>query len=362
MTLINGFNLVHYLLGKALINYDDLFDHGISIMPIQSRNFSYKVTIPNTTALFVKQVDFPDSDKIETIRMEATCYWLAHNERNYEILKNLFPTYIQFDQYNHILISELFVDALDLASYFRQKDRFELDIAGQLGTMLASYHQGMFEKIKDQPVERLFKKSIPGPFRLFGEQLSIMKPRTEVERQMKELILSQDGFKEKVHKVKEKWMIQSLIHGDIKFQNFLIQTNDQKKEIKLIDWEIADLGDPLWDCAAIIQSYILPWIIHYGGKHVPDLYKEVEMVLPSIHRFWQTYTTLPSMKIESLIKLIEFTAIKLLHTCYETNVYAKSMNQAGAQMLQLSLNMLTEPEQMIQEFFEFKNIETNEYV
>jgi len=63
------------------------------------------------------------------------------------------------------------------------------------------------------------------------------------------------------------------------------------------------------------------------------------------------------LEASSLVKLIEFTAVKLLHTCYESNVYAKSLSAAGANMLQLSLNMLTNPVELMTEFFEFQKYE-----
>jgi len=254
MTLINGFNLVHYLLSKGLINYDEIFKQGLSIKPVQSRNFSFMINIPNASSLFVKQVDFPEAEKIETLKMEATCYWLAQNDKHYTDLKDLFPEYISYDQFNHILISQFFTDSKELYTYIKEQGVYEVEIAKKLASILSSYHNGMYSKIKEQSSERLFRKSIPGPFKLFGKDLNFMKARTQVEKQMKDLILSQEGFKEKVNLVKDKWQVNSLIHGDIKFQNFLIQQNEgAESKIKLIDWEIADLGDAMWDCAAVLQ-------------------------------------------------------------------------------------------------------------
>lgn len=351
--LINGFNLIHYLLGKGFINYQDLFCKGISITPVQSRNFSYKVTIPDSTFLFVKQVDFPEPDKVDTLKMEATCYWLAQHENTLHALREVFPDYIHFDPYHHILISEQIPDSTDLQTYFKSESSYSVSIAKKLGKILATYHNGMYEKIVQNHSERLFRQAVPSPFSLFGEHLPRLKPRSDVEKQMRDLILSEPSFKERVREVKQKWDVTSLIHGDIKFQNFLIDlTGDHS--IRLIDWEVADLGDPLWDCAAILQSYILPWIFNLDQKNVPQLYQSMEVSIPSIHAFWEEYRDSTSHQSANLIKLIEYCAIKLLHTCYESHVQAPALGSSGVKLLQLSLNMLTNPQNAITQFFEFK--------
>ena len=53
--------------------------------------------------------------------------------------------------------------------------------------------------------------------------------------------------------------LQTLIHGDIKFDNIIIASSKKNtksvNKILITDWEMATIGDPAWDIGSIFQDF-----------------------------------------------------------------------------------------------------------
>ncbi|HEX6594666.1 MAG TPA: phosphotransferase family protein [Bacillota bacterium] len=74
---------------------------------------------------------------------------------------------------------------------------------------------------------------------------------------------------------------QTVCHGDLNHNNFLMSTNGR---LYLIDWENATIGDPLTDYATILNSYIPEedwhhWLKQYGIQKDEQLVKRMNWYL-----------------------------------------------------------------------------------
>lgn len=360
--ILTGFNLPHYLLDKGFISYESFMDKGLTIHMASSRNTGFIVNKSEENALFVKQVRAFDQEKIETLRAEATCYWLANNEAEYGELKKFLPRFFHFDHFNYILVLEFITGSQDLQAFYSQYRYFPTEIGRQLANVLASYHKDIYRTIQKGKSAQLFRKAVPGPFLMFGDQLAYMNPRNKVEEQLHSLIRQQEGFSEKVAAIRTEWLPSSLIHGDIKPNNFLINQDCLETghfNLRLIDWEIADLGDPAWDVAAVLQSYLLMWVMSDTGEEAVSQVNaaafQLEDMQPGIREFWSAYCQamgLSGAKEEVfLLKTTRFCAVKLLHTSYESSVLSGQLPPQSAKMLQLSFNLLQSPNEAIESLF-----------
>ncbi len=365
--LLTGFNIAHYLIDRGFLGYETLVKDDFSVNMASSRNTGYIVKSEGNTSYFVKQVQMFEGEKIETLRVEANVYWLANNEPEYVELKKFLPQFFNYDPINHILMVEYMAGNIDLQQFYHSNKALPPTIAKQTAEILASYHRDIFKNAQEGKSMRLFRKTIPSPFLTFGKQLAFMKPRNKVEEEMQNLIFKHENFTDLVDQVKNDWEAKSLIHGDIKPNNFLINTDcldTQNFQLRLIDWEIADMGDPLWDVAAVFQSYLLMWLY---AEPMESMTAEqiqaaaergfpLEKMQPSIRLFWKTYCQLMDFDEDKseylLIKTTRFCAIKLLHTSYESSVYAQNLDPQTIRMLQLSLNMLKSPEEAIDSLFD----------
>ncbi|MDB5241780.1 MAG: hypothetical protein JWP57_2405 [Spirosoma sp.] len=357
--LLTGFNIAHYLLDKGYLSPNALLDGMFTAHQTSSRNTNYLINRDQANgAFFVKQIQAWDQEKIETLRTEATCYWLANNEAAYAQLKTFLPRYVEFDPQNHILITEAIDGAINLNDFYVQQKTFPLALATRQAELLASFHQTITQAVKDGPSLRLFRKQQPvvflwsaSGFPNYGAQ------RSQAERQMVELITQNGEYMQKLETVRKQWQATSLTHGDIKPANFLINSavsHTGEYDLRLIDWETAEIGDPCWDVAAVFQSYLFYWVMHepLTGQAGPSQYGfPLDVMQPSMRQFWQTYVGLMDWTADeartNLLKTVGYCALKLIHTCYESIQQAPAMTPHTARMLQLSLNMLRSPEEAI---------------
>src|SRR6185295_15672477 len=51
----------------------------------------------------------------------------------------------------------------------------------------------------------------------------------------------------------------SLIHGDLRLENCCSAAGS--KRLRIIDWELAGLGDPGWDTGAVIADLLSVWLM-----------------------------------------------------------------------------------------------------
>ncbi|MEM6319078.1 MAG: phosphotransferase [Bacteroidota bacterium] len=353
-------NIAHYLLGEGLITLPAIVDGNFSVRDISSRNCNFVINKEFPDKYLVKQVRMQDAEKTHTMRIEATCYWLANNDPHYQVLKDFLPKYYKYDYLNHILIIELLPNTFSLQDYYSSSQRFPTEIGQQLGASLAAYHTSRADMEQKSKSLSLFQKKEPWIFELIrnyqngAANKGQMRP---VEQQLFQLIFENPTFVDLLKSVTEEWEVESLIHGDIKFPNFLINTSFQQGaelDIRLIDWELADIGDPLWDVAAIFQNYLSFWV-HYGKENNSTHSHTIELhqLQPTVATFWNSYVANRNWSKEAadqqLEKAIRFTALKLIHTCFEATPHAKHLPKFCAQFLQLSLNLLQYPQATIEE-------------
>jgi len=361
--LLSYENIAHYLMEKDLIELKSVINGTFSVRDQSSRNVNYVVNQEYSPAYLVKQVRTHDQEKQATLRKEATCYWLANNDQSYLSLRKFLPRFIEYDYLHHILILELLPDTQNLREYYRSKGILPVAFAEKLADLLASFHNYADNVLESEKSFSLFKKQKPWVFSLSEDKLSEWQENpalSKAEKQSGKLILENKEFLDHLDRIKNEWEIKSLVHGDVKFPNFLVNSgslSEEEPDIRLIDWELADIGDPLWDVAAVIQSYLTLWILsEIEQKNKEDKFQVIinlNNVQPSIAAFWRRYTA--SVHWEGVIshqylkKTVRFTALKLIHTCFESVHEVTNMSLYSAKILQLSLNLLRRPDEAIRD-------------
>ena len=360
--LLSYENIAHYLLEKGLVSLESIVKGEFSVRDQSSRNANFAVNREYKPAYLVKQVRAHDQEKRETLRIEATCYWLANNDEAYDMLRGFLPRYFEYDYLHHVLVLELLPDVQNLHEHFRDTAFFSTSVAEKLADLLASYHTHEAGVVEKQKSFSLFKKRKPWVFTLSESNLSdwVNNPTLgNAEKQSVRLILENKEFMAHLRQMGEDWEMKSLVHGDVKFPNFLIGNDfapGSEPDIRLIDWELADIGDPLWDVAAVIQNYLTLWV----GSELEQEYRpgqspvvSLEQVRPSIAAFWLRYAERTGWDEAAaqrhLEKALGYTALKLVHTCFESVQGVKDMSLYSAKILQLSLNLLRRPDAAIGE-------------
>ena len=70
-----------------------------------------------------------------------------------------------------------------------------------------------------------------------------------------------DAVHELVAAVDSTWSSTAVIHGDIRWDNWLyLPSPPGAPELRLVDWETACPGDPMWDVGSALASYLWVWV------------------------------------------------------------------------------------------------------
>ena len=175
------------------------------------------------------------------------------------------------------------------------------------------------------------------------------------------IVRSYPEFNETLDELRDKWRFDSLIHGDMKWDNLVVsvaEENGKGESVKIVDWELADIGDARWDVGAILQSYLSFWILSIppnaeaNAEQLERLAQyPLEPMQPAIRAFWKTYIATRQIGNEEGRQLLEscvkFGAARMIQTAYEYMQYSPQISASALYLLQVSLNTLKSPKEAI---------------
>jgi aminoglycoside phosphotransferase (APT) family kinase protein len=354
--LLTETNIVHYLLDRGLFDKPSFENGHFSCDTGNSRHKNYIVNKEfESHCYFIKQALGSTAEKIHSLEREGLFYELAAVNENFAPLQNYMLTSRNYDQRNAILVLDYLSHHSSIYDKMLHQQNFNTaGVATELADALFQLHS-----IPDEAIEKLSSNgliSVSKPWILTLPSLqspAANAARSESEAAGLQLIYQMPGFMNLVEKAATLWEPTCLVHGDSKLNNFLIKEADPEAGdplLKLIDWELFNLGDPLWDLATVFQSALTVWVIHED-----PVYKTNTGLKPfdlgNIKRFISACFTHYAAahtwsEVEYPIKLEKCTAfcgLRLLHNCFETTPHAKSLRPYSARLLQLTYNILSNP-------------------
>ena len=153
----------------------------------------------------------------------------------------------------------------------------------------------------------------------------------------------------------EEWRPSCLVHFDVKGDNILLSAKRRARSGWLIDWELAALGDPAWDVGSMFADYLGVWLwsIPITGEHPPAHYLSLARfpltgIQPALRAFWQSYRQVRGLTgmaaTAFLLAATRYCAIRLIQRVHEQTREAIDLLANTICQLQLSWNILQEPE------------------
>ncbi len=348
-------NNIHlFLLEKGILDAKSMVDGDYSLTSSQTRNIIYKITRQHHKSLFVKQLNSFDTNNTYVLQKDATCLWLIKNDPSYANLSQHVPEYFGFDPEKQVLITEFIADAANMEDYSRaQQGVWKEAILEKLSTILATYHFPMSRELRNSRSVQFFPRQIPWIMYVGEPSTSHQNQQVAAlgQNPVVDAVKGNEEFIKVLKGAKDYWVRSSLIHGDIKGMNFLIRHQDKEEELKIIDWEIADIGDPIWDVAGIFAGIITNHLI-YSSKYasaaftpVPGInIQDLEPIWKSIDFFWQGYAEKVADQFDaeviSLEKALKYTGVRLIQTAIEYNMMMPTLQPNAIKILQASYALL----------------------
>jgi hypothetical protein len=170
---------------------------------------------------------------------------------------------------------------------------------------------------------------------------------------------STDGFGAHLDALNRVWSTTTLIHQDVRWKNFILTTpvrTVRQPRLKLIDWELACLGDPRWDIGSALGNYLSLWLasIPITGTAEPARATELarcplRAIQPAIRSCWDTYVKRRGLDADTADRLLPstvgFAAARLVQTAFEAAQGSARLTTISVLHLQVALNMLQRPQE-----------------
>ncbi|PRQ08182.1 phosphotransferase [Enhygromyxa salina] len=331
--------VIRYLLARGLLEVEDVVAGRVVVQEERRRNNNLRVSVDGRRGLFLKQAASEDPSLRETLDREAWVY--AQVPARAPKLDAITPRRLHFDAHRSILVTEL-LDGLTIGAAGAAVDSVELAV--MLGAALARAHEGGASLVQETD-ERLPRH--PPSVLLLTDSECVVSPSVH------------PGIVEAIHELPElagaltelrgAWSGDTLIHGDVKWDNVLLVPDaGGEPRIVLVDWELADVGDPAWDVAGMLYGCLLDLISEDGEAAGARRPPTVEARRLAVARaLWSTYIACrglsPRRSAALLVQSTRLAGARLVQSAVEAQALDQPLARSTLVLLQLAANVMRAP-------------------
>lgn len=338
-------DLVHYLLERGLLAADNVVDGRLTVVPTARRNNNFSVVCTGGPSYFVKSLQPGAAQAFETLRQEASLYSVARAEEALGPLRDVIPNFHLYDPQRSILVVEHIPNAKTLSELHLQLGEAAPWIAETVGRALASIHRaaaGALPRIDPNA----FRRITPWALSLHQITPSFGQPGVQLQT----LLLTYPEYGQALDAMRAAWRPNTVMHGDMKFDNCLLTEEDGARRLRIVDWELADLGEDLWDVAGILQNYLYWSAVSTQTSGAWSVSMPFDKLQPAMAAFWNAWAAergvADAERSAQLERATAYAAARLLQSVMEMLVVTPVMSGHVALMLQTSLNILRDPAAM----------------
>jgi tRNA A-37 threonylcarbamoyl transferase component Bud32 len=319
---------VRYLLRRRYIPAESIVEGDLRVSEAAARNRGFRVTFGAARGYWVKQIREWTEPGVASFRREARWYWLVRNDPRFARFQDIVPACLAYDPDSEILVMDLVPGTQTLSCPRPHDPWFDPRAAALLGRTIARFQRDSLE-----PADAAgFSPAAPWVLSLAELGREPDPDRLGARRELLHILDAYPGFGPTLKALEEAWTPAALVHGDMKFQNCILGED----RITIIDWEMAGLGDPLWDAAGILQAYWEAWV-----RGIAPL----ETLNAAAREFWTSYVdelAPAGDPAEVLVRAVRYAGARLIQTVWEDRRYAAQLDDPTLKMLQLSLNIFAD--------------------
>jgi aminoglycoside phosphotransferase len=351
-----------YLLERGLIDVDWIIDGQLTINSEARRNRNLRVVGPDGRGVLIKQPEYQSASGHSSLEIEAA--FCRHWQERPDACQSVafIPRLLDHDAQTATLVFELIPGAsVFAAAIVNLSERARATVvAEQLGTHLATVHRsysGATIGLGDQL--GMLRRDPPWAMQIHEPIPAMLTQLSAGNYALIHQLQSEQGLAERIDLARHDWRPLTVIHGDMKFDNIVVQTernsgHDTSERVWIVDWEMAQIGDPGWDLAGVFQDFLVLWIRSMPTAHeraAEVLISQAAVPLAALRgpllAFWNAYRASASLTSERAAELlrrsIQFSAVRLVQTAYEMCVSAHTFAGPAVFLLQIAANILTDP-------------------
>lgn len=330
---------VHHLLRLGLLDRADLVDGSVSASEYVGRNHVVRVEVGGRGGYVVKQPRVLGTQDAATMWIEAAMFWFSANDSAFASLAPWIPRFHHYDERNALLTTELVAPARSLYELLSTSAAPPPETFALLGRVFALLHGEVSACLRADNVRRLFRTGPAWALTLGSPQASFNATNASGATVLAQ-VLQYPGALDALALARDNWRDAHLIHGDAKSANVLVRPDGS---LRVIDWEIAAVGDGLWDIAGFVHSLLVPTLV----SEVEDLARAQERARPLLDALWAGYTGAlaePPPGDDPRVTMLRLTGTRLVQTCLETTLFTDRIDPLLEGTLRMGLELMTSPE------------------
>jgi hypothetical protein len=357
--ILSKSNVVHYLLEQGLLAIDSVVDGDLMVADATRRNRNFKIIRRGSQGYFVKQIQNWDPPTVATLACEAACYRVARAGPEFAALAALVPRDFLYDTQRHVLVTELLPENESLSDHHRRLNAFPPETARFLGALFGRLHRDP-ARLDGRPETAAFRRQPPWILSAHQHGANLFGALSAANTQLLQIVQSYPEFQRTLDELRAEWRADQLIHGDLKWDNCVVYRaqGNGALALKVVDWELADIGDARWDLGALLQAYISFWVLsmRISADMPPAQYTgtaqyPIEAMQPSVRTLWQAYVDARGLDPQAvrplLISSMKFGAARMIQTAYEAMQFSPQISPNALCLLQVSFNLLRQPSEAV---------------
>jgi aminoglycoside phosphotransferase (APT) family kinase protein len=357
--VLSGYNeITKYLLAQELISRGRIVAGDLALIDASRRNSNVRVVSEAGPSYFLKQETRARAKAdggFASIAYEAKVYRLLARILGANTFSSYLPRYYRFDQEEQLLVLENLAGSISLSEWHSRHGRFSPSIAKRLGDALARLHH--ISEVERAAVEESLGLSAGPPWGFSltepGQSLYLNSSTSSLE--FVRILQQERALCRSFDRLQSQWNAVALIHGDLRWANCLVsQASPRSRSLKIVDWELARLGDPCWDIATVFSEYLSCWLssIPIAREMPPDELLDfarcpLDRLQPAIRAFWTAYAERTGLGTRDaddwLLRSTRYASVRLVQTAFEHLQTSETITDSAICALQLCANILAKP-------------------
>jgi tRNA A-37 threonylcarbamoyl transferase component Bud32 len=330
---------LQHLLRLGLLTPEELLAQDVTASEYIGRNHLVRVERRGAPCYIVKQPRDANAPDAATMWTEAAIFWLSVNHAEFAVLAPWMPKYYHYDEPNKLLTIELIAASDSLLAKQMAGATLDPRLLYDVGRAFGTLHGQASQVLREERVRRLFRAGIAWVLTL-GQPQSPYTPGTQAAQSILAAVLQRPDAVAALAQARFDWRDAHIVHGDAKAANVLVLEGGA---VRVIDWEIAALGDGLWDVAGIVHSLLMP-----NPITAPEALAAAQArAHAQIDALWAGYIETsppPPHLADPRVALLRLAGARIVQTCLESTQTVNQIYPYVPPMLQMGLELLTQPQ------------------
>jgi Ser/Thr protein kinase RdoA (MazF antagonist) len=208
-----------------------------------------------------------------------------------------------------------------------------------VGRAFGVLHGSVSSILNDERARRLFRTG-PAWAMTLGSSHQHYTPSTQAARAILAQLMQRPDALAALERARASWRDAHVIHGDAKAANILVLDDGS---VRVIDWEIAALGDGLWDLGGLVHSLLIP----NPMQPAQPLAVAQGRAQPLLDALWKGYLSVtPSLPPgdDPRVTMLRLAGVRMVQTCLESAQFSEQVHPTIGGVLEIGIELMTRPE------------------